>query len=114
MLKIHTDFAALRRANMAPASNTTNENKTAEIRPSRVAVEGAEEEAPSLLDVADLAETRRAIAEENRSASASQIRDLETAQQTATSLRQMISERQQDAFASHEGLSVERIRSLLE
>ena len=114
MLKIHTDFAALRRANLTPAPNANTENKAAEIRPARVAIEGADEESASLFDVADLAETRRAIADENRSSSTSQIRDLETAQKTASSLRQMITDNQQEALASHDGLSVDRIRTLLE
>lgn len=101
MIKINTDFKALRPDGGETASR---------------AIPVAESPAPASgpVDQAELSQRHQAIIQANRAASQSRVRDLETAQVASRSLREAIAAGRQDSFATHQALSAERVKSLLE
>ena len=101
MLKINTDFKALRR----DAGEIKN-------RP-------AQEDAPKSTtlfqtDAATLTEQHRAIVQANQDASKNRIQNHQHAKAISQSLRQAIAQNKETALASHEGLTPDRVQSLLQ
>lgn len=101
MLKIHTDFAALRRDNDAPA-------------PKQVAADAPKAAPDQPVDAATLTENHRAIAQANEAASQSRVKDSDAARAISQALRGAIASGKQDAFASVGGLTADRVKSLLQ
>lgn len=102
MLKINTDFKALRR-----------EVGDAAPRPSQAAAsKRATASAPA--DAATLTEQHRAIVQANLDASKTKIQTLEDARAISQSLREAIAQHKETALASHEGLTPDRVQSLLQ
>lgn len=101
MLKINTDFKALR-------------PEGAESPVKAPVVTGAPSAPTGPVDQADLSARHQAIIQANRAASQSSVRDLESARAASRNVRDAIAGAQQQAFMSHEALSPERVRTLLE
>ena len=101
MLKIHTDFAALRRDNATQAQKFVPSEATPKTP-----------DQPT--DAATLTENHRAIAAANEAASQSRIKDPDSARAVSQALKSAISSGRQEALASIGGLTADRVKSLLQ
>lgn len=101
MLKINTDFKALR-----------HEGGEAAVKPTLA--ETPKVSVPVKTDAATLTEQHRAIIQANLDASKSRIQSLDDARTVSHSLRQAIAQHKDAAFASHEGITSNRVQSLLQ
>lgn len=102
MLKINTDFKALRRE-VGDTASRPSQSEASKLPA-----------APAPTDAATLTEQHRAIVQANLDASKSKIQNLDDARAISQSLREAIAQHKETALASHDGLTPDRVQSLLQ